>query len=666
MTVIGDERPCQRCIKRNLQDACHDGVRKKAKYLHDTPTEALLPGVGARGTGSQFLVLTNLGQGQQLPPDPGYPVSSANTVVYAHQQTPSTEYSPYAPNRPHIQMPPPLTDTMMSGQSFSTQQSPISPNFNTGSTHQASPMQSMAGVLQQGTSSPMRTPFSPIFDPNDPMQYSFDPSSFNFGNHYGAVEFGMLAHMSSGAADTPPSDCAVQINQTSGAGYTTPGTISTGYSGSPVNPQTFIYPQQQHLNEWPNDAASALKQGGNTYNSLSGRKRELANVLIKQEPPHGYAIGANSGSFTSPSSDSSPQDMMPGFDESPTTLYANNGSNLNLARSADPSETSTPYLKPQPLPPNRRSRDPSAVYERVTEPYSYTTGFHGLTAFIQRRFSPQKTLRIAKALASIRPSFISCTKNLNLEDLVFMEKCFQRSLWEYENFISGIATPTLVCRRTGEVAAVGKEFSLLTGWKKSVLLGNEPNLNVNTGGPYNPSEYSQPVPNVIKRVDGTMAYQPVFVAELFDDETAIDFYEAFAQLAFGDSRGSVTAQAKLLHYKTVDDYAAETAESAATTDSDIGSRANPKKRRLTDSKPKGVETGAYPLPDKDGKMECTYCWTVKRDMFDIPMLIVMNVSSLTSLHFGLLLCALPAVSVWNFLLTHTHLYSSSYPGYEMP
>ena len=30
--------------------------------------------------------------------------------------------------------------------------------------------------------------------------------------------------------------------------------------------------------------------------------------------------------------------------------------------------------------------------------------------------------------------------------------------------------------------------------------------------------------------------------------------------------------------------------------------------------------------ERDGKMDCTYCWTVKRDVFDIPMLIVMNVS----------------------------------------
>jgi hypothetical protein len=29
--TIGDERPCQRCIKRGLASACQDGVRKKAK-----------------------------------------------------------------------------------------------------------------------------------------------------------------------------------------------------------------------------------------------------------------------------------------------------------------------------------------------------------------------------------------------------------------------------------------------------------------------------------------------------------------------------------------------------------------------------------------------------------------------------------------------------------
>lgn len=28
--------------------------------------------------------------------------------------------------------------------------------------------------------------------------------------------------------------------------------------------------------------------------------------------------------------------------------------------------------------------------------------------------------------------------------------------------------------------------------------------------------------------------------------------------------------------------------------------------------------------EKDGKVNCTYCWTIKRDVFDIPMMIIMN------------------------------------------
>lgn len=32
------------------------------------------------------------------------------------------------------------------------------------------------------------------------------------------------------------------------------------------------------------------------------------------------------------------------------------------------------------------------------------------------------------------------------------------------------------------------------------------------------------------------------------------------------------------------------------------------------------------LGDKDGKVDCQMCWHVRRDVFDIPMLIVMNVS----------------------------------------
>ena len=195
-----------------------------------------------------------------------------------------------------------------------------------------------------------------------------------------------------------------------------------------------------------------------------------------------------------------------------------------------------------------------------------------------------------------------------------MEKCFQRTLYEYEDFINACGTPTIVCRRTGEVAAGGKEFSILTGWKKDVLLGKEPNLNVNTG---NSSAASSR--NVTPRgsVESTGRPHPVFLAELLDDDSVVEFYEDFARLAFGDSRGSVTTRCKLLKYKTKEDM-----ETAQADDSAGGQRWSNHLRKG------GIanEAGMNQLGFKDGKVDCAYCWTIKQDLFGIPMLIVMNVS----------------------------------------
>lgn len=32
-------RPCARCVKKGCPDECHDGARKKAKYLQEVPDE---------------------------------------------------------------------------------------------------------------------------------------------------------------------------------------------------------------------------------------------------------------------------------------------------------------------------------------------------------------------------------------------------------------------------------------------------------------------------------------------------------------------------------------------------------------------------------------------------------------------------------------------------
>jgi PAS domain-containing protein len=191
---------------------------------------------------------------------------------------------------------------------------------------------------------------------------------------------------------------------------------------------------------------------------------------------------------------------------------------------------------------NSRSWDiePADIYARVTQPYSYTSEYHQLTMYIRARFSHEDQLKIAKCIASYRPSFIACTNTLKEDDLIFMERCFQRTLMEYEKYISFSGTPTVVWRRTGQIAAVGREFCILTGWPLERLLSDN-----------------------------------TFIVELMDDESALEYFEIFSSMAFGDSIGANMTECTLL---------------------------TPQGKRI----------------------KTTSIWTLKRDVFGIPMMIIGN------------------------------------------
>lgn len=511
-------------------------------------------------------------------------------------------------------MPPPLQARL----SYTSQQSPLSPEF------QNPIRQNSMGMSAPQVSNDVQNTF---FDPSNPALFNFDLEGLNFGNRYGALEFGMLGHMSSGAAETPPKDPnSGSISSMSDVNF------NGGVFGNSMAQYGQMYSQEM------------LPDFGGLNRQDSGA--QMFSNTVHHGLPHAYAIATGPASHHSPSTDASPSASMD-YHSSPTTNnYTPNTTPHPPSAAAhrppkrQDTKTTGPTGKFGPTSVlGKRTRDPSSIYDTVHEPYSYTTGFHSLTAFLQRRFSANKTLRIAKSLASIRPSFISCTKTLNRQDLIFMEKCFQRTLFEYEEFMLNCCTPTLVCRRTGEIAAVNKEFTLLTGWKKDVLLGKEANLNINTGKGGSSDNSSTPAslgntgragfstprmrPLTIGEGQKEGRPQPVFLAELLDDDSVIEFYEDFARLAFGDSRGSVTTRCKLLKYQTKENIEGSPEEKEPKivkkeVAGGIGGMGN--RVREIDG-----EHGIGRL-ERDGKMDCTYCWTVKRDVFDIPMLIVMNVS----------------------------------------
>ncbi|KAK7535109.1 uncharacterized protein J3D65DRAFT_556176 [Phyllosticta citribraziliensis] len=657
-----DERPCQRCIKRGLQDACHDGVRKKAKYLHDAPPEALMPGVGGH-----YPHLANNGQhGAAAGPNAAASMNQANNY---YPQTQQATYSVY-PNTSQGQMLPPMQDANVIN-TFNNQHSPISPQYGQNSNHQMPPVQNLGGMPQNQQTNPqgMQNLGDIAFDPSDPALFNFDLASLNFGNHYGALEFGMLGHMSSGAAETPPESINNPLNQ---AANIYSGPVSA--SGSAENlPMTggFGFNEGVSSADWQNaqsrhGSAAQIQTPNNTPASVS-----LDNTLGRDGSgmPLAYAVGAGPGSMTS-ASPSSVQDGMSGYEPLSPAFYNNQQQEHQRKHSQqlyNRQQQQVQSQRPQPqqqaqqnLANRKRRRDPSEIYDSVTSPYPYAEGFHGLSALLKERFSIAKRSRIHRALSSIRPSFIACTSTLNTDDLIFMEKSFQRTLYQYEEIINLISLPTIICRRTGQVAAVSQEFSMLTGWRKDVLLGHEPNLNVNTGGTSGSAANSGVASgnrtgagvNTPREMEKP---QPVYLAELLNDNSTCQFYEDFAKLAFVAPRTAAFRHCKLVRYRTKDDLSSlegmniksEESHNKENYDGNHGNRfINGNTIKL-----ESAGTGAGRPKEDDGLIDCMFCWSVKRDVFEVPMLIVLNVSPLPPPHTRL--AHIPFISSYRYCTSTT-------------
>lgn len=579
--TCGDERPCKRCIKRGLADACQDGVRKKAKYLHDAPEEALGPVLGPNYNASAERTRPN---GQRQPPaQPDAMLSAAPGGSFLGQGSAAAASFPVYPaaSQPQVGMP--------DGMTFNPQASPVSPSFQ---ANAASAQPQMDGMLQ---GNPMD--FNALFDPSNPALYNFDLEGLNFGSQYAGWEFGILNKMALGA-ETPSRENSMSQTPSTEANY-------AAIFGNGVNA---LYDASTILtgNFSGVDAGSNIYTQGNLQHGL----------------PHAYAIAAGPTSLASPSTEAtaSPQAALDG---SPNT-----GAFSGLPGGPGPSRIKPKQDKVTQSILGKRQQDSAAVYASVKEPYPYTAGFHNMISVIKDRLPLNKLLLIARSLGEIRPSFISCTKDLTREDLVFMEKCFQRTLVEFDDFLQHCCAPTIVCRRSGEVAAVNKEFTALTGWSKEVLLGKEPNRNVHVrstsnGGSLDGSDGGSRTGDSTPRtksstLDGGSSVggrrQPVFLAELLDDDSVVQFYRDFAQLAFEDSRGKVQRSCSLMKYRTPEELGAK----------DGSSRKDPRTGILSSRVTRIDGEHGISRIEKDGKVNCTYCWTIKRDVFDIPMMIIMN------------------------------------------
>lgn len=169
------------------------------------------------------------------------------------------------------------------------------------------------------------------------------------------------------------------------------------------------------------------------------------------------------------------------------------------------------------LPTSQLKTNPAMVYQLVRKPFPYTPGFHALFEYLKGRFQKRELMDIVRSMSKYRPTFIAYSSSLTEDDLVFLEQCFQRSLLEYEKYFALSGTPTIIWRRTGQIAAVGPEFCMLTGYQMQDLV-----------------------------VDQSSGNPGRFIVELMDDKSAVDYFQKFSQNAFGDSRGVTMCDCTLI------------------------------------------------------------------------------------------------------------------------
>ncbi|KAI9300905.1 hypothetical protein BJ944DRAFT_15470 [Cunninghamella echinulata] len=472
-----DARPCQRCIKRGLSSTCTDGVRKKAKYLQDTDESNTQP--------------------RYIPPQP----TSTTTPPSAGMSQ--------------------QTNSLL--QSLASNTNPLDP-FGTG--------------LEANQ----------LLDLNN--------YNYGFGSTAANLEYSILSNMLGSpmnqildtSVGTPPTPTSLSNIWQSNAAENLARTIQQHNSNmnSNNNLSNNNINNNNSNNNNNNTTPVSFNNNNNNTHETQSNSTSMRNITPQSATTDTVLYSPDQNSIGSPYVINSSTTPNITSSSSSSSSSATNNNNVRMSSLSSYGEGAVVANVESPnttlAQVKRRNQlvTPEMVYSRATKPYSYADGYHYLINYVRQKMSREDLMRISRALALFRPSVLASMLNLNEVDLIFTEKCLQRTLLEYEKLISYSGTPTVVWRRTGEIVLVGKEFSLLTQWSRDTLLNKK-----------------------------------TYIYELMSNSSAVDYWEAYSTHAFDINDSAVYSSCILV---------------------------SPTKRVVP----------------------CTYCFTIKRDIFDLPSVIIGN------------------------------------------
>ncbi|KZT26136.1 hypothetical protein NEOLEDRAFT_1063860 [Neolentinus lepideus HHB14362 ss-1] len=211
-----------------------------------------------------------------------------------------------------------------------------------------------------------------------------------------------------------------------------------------------------------------------------------------------------------------------------------------------------------------------AKYEAgLLKPYNYVKGYARLSRWMDRNVSQESKQLILQPLSVLRPKFRAIAQSLKDMDLVFIEEAFERLLLDYDRVFSVMGVPACLWRRTGEIYKGNREFAELVG------------------------------------VDGYMMRDGrLCIYELMAEESAVNYWEKYGHVAFDANQKAVLTSC-VLRYKPL-------------LSSPSGS-ASPVSQRKPSSSSKPAD-----LVKEEGFINCCFSFTIRRDAYGIPSMIVGN------------------------------------------
>ncbi|KAK5717241.1 Transcription factor [Elasticomyces elasticus] len=204
---------------------------------------------------------------------------------------------------------------------------------------------------------------------------------------------------------------------------------------------------------------SAIHQQNQTQNQNHQTQHTQAPQLPQQRPPTQHR------QFTPPHPPHQQQaNKFPATDESPSrppsafplTQSDAKAREAYFLTAADPAGTDSAQ--------NRLHKLLKAKYDAgMLKPFNYVKGYARLQSYMSRNLSPSNVRRILEQLSRFRPKFREAMQGLSDVQLVLVEMWFERSLMEYDRVFASMAIPACCWRRTGEIFRGNREMAVLLG-----------------------------------------------------------------------------------------------------------------------------------------------------------------------------------------------------------